>query len=135
VLKNPSSESCMEPTASQRATKQVETLLSRVWENSNPSNYNSFSGTYDDTISFSNVRNANKFGSTNERAEILAWLSPLEPWTRHHDIKAHRVERVGDWLFQTEEYRKWFNGTRGGNPEDSALFCHGGPGVGKTFIR
>jgi len=70
-----------------------------------------------------------------EAAEVLAWLSPLEPQTRHHDIRADRVEGVGDWLLQTEEYRNWFNGIRGGKPNNSSLFCYGDPGVGKTYIR
>ena len=83
--------------------------------------------------SFNNVCNLN-FGS-GETAEILAWLSPLEPRIRHQDIRAHRVKDVGDWLFQTEEYRNWFNGIRGGGPGSSVLFCYGDPGVGKTYIR
>ena len=73
------------------------------------------------------------FGSTDERDKILTWLSPLEPRIRHHDIRTHRVEHVGDWLFQREEYRNWFDGIRGGEPNNSALFCYGDPGVGKTY--
>ena len=71
----------------------------------------------------------------DEDSEILAWLSPLEPQTRHHDIRTRRVDEVGDWFLQTEEYRNWFGGIRGGKPVTSALFCYGGPGVGKTYIR
>jgi len=95
------------------------------------------SGVGEISNSFNNNNNSfntvNNFGST-ERAEILAWLSPLEPRIRHDDIKAQRVEDVGDWLFQTEEYRDWLDGTRGGEPDNSALFCYGDPGVGKTYI-
>jgi len=72
---------------------------------------------------------------TDERLEILEWLSPLEPQIRHQDIRASRVGEVGDWLFRTEEYRNWFGGIRGGESDGVALFCHGGPGVGKTYIR
>jgi len=71
----------------------------------------------------------------DEDSEILAWLSPLEPQTRHYDIRTRRIDEVGDWLLQTEEYRNWFGGIRGGGPNSSALFCYGGPGVGKTYIR
>jgi len=71
----------------------------------------------------------------DERSEILAWISPLEPLIRHHDIQTRRVDKVGEWLIQTEEYRNWIGGISGGNSEGSALFCYGGPGVGKTFIR
>ena len=70
-----------------------------------------------------------------EDSGILAWLSPLEPQTRHDDIRTHRVEKVGDWLLQTEEYRNWLGGTSSGEPNCSALFCYGGPGVGKTYLR
>ena len=89
--------------------------------------------------------NINCFNTTNnvlnnctvvdEKSEILAWLSPLEPQIRHHDIQTRRVNEVGDWLIQTEEYRNWFGGTHVGNSGGSALFCYGGPGVGKTYIR
>jgi len=71
----------------------------------------------------------------DQKSVILAWLSPLEPQRRHHDIRTRRIDEVGDWLFQTEEYLDWFGGVRGGKPDASALFCYGGPGVGKTYIR
>jgi len=68
------------------------------------------------------------------KLEILAWLSPLEPRIRHHELRDRRVAGVGDWLLQTEEYRNWVGGIRGGKSDGSALFCYGGPGVGKTYI-
>ena len=77
----------------------------------------------------------NNYTMADEKSEILAWLSPLEPQRRHHDIRSRRVKRVGDWLLQTEEYRKWFGGIGGGKSDGSTLFCYGGPGVGKTYIR
>jgi len=72
---------------------------------------------------------------TEERLEILAWLSPLEPLIQHEDIRTRRVDGMGDWLFQTEEYRNWFGGIGGGESDGEALFCYGDPGVGKTYIR
>jgi len=77
----------------------------------------------------------NHFTVVDERSEILAWLSPLEPQIRHHDIQSRRIDNVGGWLIETEEYRNWFGGIGGGNSSGSALFCYGSPGVGKTFIR
>jgi len=71
----------------------------------------------------------------DERSEILEWLSPLEPQIRHRDIRARRVDEVGNWLLQTEEYRNWFRSIRGGESDGAALFCYGGLGVGKTYIR
>jgi len=86
--------------------------------------------------------NINCFNNTNvfntvpdEKAEILEWLSPLEPRIRHQDIRTRRVDDVGDWLLQAQEYRNWVDGIRGGESSGSALFCYGGPGVGKTYIR
>ena len=65
----------------------------------------------------------------------MAWLSPLEPQIRHEDIRTRRVNEVGDWLFQTEEYQNWLGGIRGGESGGAALLCYGGPGVGKSYIR
>ena len=106
-------------------------LQSGVGKNSSPFNItNSFN-----INSFNNVYYVNNFGSANERTDILVWLSPLEPRIRHDDIRTHRVGDVGNWLFRTEEYRNWFGGIRGKEPDNSALFCCGDPGVGKTYIR
>ena len=93
-----------------------------------------------DNINSFNITNSfNKVLSNStvadERSEILAWLSPLEPQIRHRDIRTRRIDEVGDWLLQTQEYRNWFGGISGGNLDCSALFCYGGPGVGKTYIR
>ena len=112
-------------------------LQSRVGENSN--NYNSLNqnsfNTFNNPISFNSVYHVNNLPGADEKVEILKWLSPLEPRLRHHDISTHRVEHVGDWLFRTEEYRNWFGDIRGGESNNSALFCYGAPGVGKTYIR
>ena len=103
-------------------------------------NNNSFNNTIslNNTISINNVCNVNGSGSADERterAEVLKWLSPLEPRIRHDDISAQRVDHVGDWLLRTEEYQNWFDGISGGEPDNSVLFCYGDPGVGKTYIR
>ena len=103
---------------------------SRFGESTNSFINNSFNN---NTNSFNNVYNVN-FGS-DERAEILTWLSPLEPRIRHQEITEQRVEDVGDRLLQSKEYQNWFNGIHGGEPNNSVLFCYGHPGVGKTFIR
>ena len=83
--------------------------------------------------SFNNVWN--NCTVADEKSQILTWLSPLEPQGRHLDNQTRRVGEVGDWLFQTEEYQNWFRGIRGDKSDGSALFCYGGPGVGKTYIR
>ena len=62
-------------------------------------NINSFNN----TNSFNNVWN--NCTVADEKSEILAWLSPLEPQIRHQDIRTRRVDEVGGWLLHTEEYR------------------------------
>ncbi|RPB02048.1 hypothetical protein L873DRAFT_1762725 [Choiromyces venosus 120613-1] len=70
----------------------------------------------------------------NERAEILAWLSPLEPRTRHQDVRNRREENIGDWLIQSEEFKSWYEGSGANGSHNAALFCYGDPGAGKTYI-
>jgi len=84
--------------------------------------------------------NKHSFNTTNitvtdDRAEILTWLSPLEPRLRHSDLESRRVRNVGDWLLQTEEFRNWKSRDGQGGSQNATIFCSGNPGVGKTYIR
>jgi len=85
--------------------------------------------------SFNNVWNNCTF--TDDRSQLLAWLSPLEPSLRHRDVRERRVNDIGEWLMQTEEFRKWCGRSEKGEAggDSAVLFCCGDPGVGKTFIR
>jgi len=69
---------------------------------------------------------------TEKRSEILSWISPLEPQKRHHDVRKRRFSGIGDWLCDTPDFQKWRNDHE---PFEATLFCHGAPGVGKTFMR
>jgi len=89
------------------------------------------------SINIANIANiANTFNYTtpDDRSEILAWLSPLEPRVRHRDIGARRVDSIGAWLLDTEEFRCWHNGSRENASYHPTLFCDGNPGVGKSYI-
>ena len=77
----------------------------------------------------------NNFTVTDDRSNILAWLSQLEPRLRHQDIRAGRVENIGEWFLQTEEFGEWYTGSKGGESNKAVLFCYGNPGAGKTYIR
>ena len=68
-------------------------------------------------------------------SRFLSMLAPLKHGLQHLDIQEGRVNGVGEWLIQTEEFRRWseFEGKGGG--DEAVLFCYGGLGVGKTFIR
>ena len=71
----------------------------------------------------------------DDRPQLLAWLSPLDPGSRHCDIQERRVNDVGEWLTWTEEFGRWcgLGGESGG--DKAVLFCYGNPGVGKTFYQ
>ena len=91
--------------------------------------------TIDNSTFSGNTNSFNNYVVSDDRSQLLDWLSPLEPRLRHQDIQERRVENVGEWLMGTEEFRRWY-GWGGGNEDDNlVLFYYGGPGAGKTFIR
>ena len=70
---------------------------------------------------------------SDEDAQIMRWLSPLEPNNRHQGVRTDRLDGTGDWLLETSEFREW-RGSEGG-ADTAVLFCSGNPGVGKTYLR
>ena len=108
----------------------------------NPSTKNQKMSQYTiENTTFSNNTNSfnnnvqNNYAAADDRSQLLAWLSPLEPKLRHRDIQERRVDNVGEWLLQTAEFRTWHDGSCESEGDKGVLFCYGGPGVGKTFIR
>ena len=101
--------------------------MSQLFSN-NYSSFNSFNPTYIDTA---------YIGPTvaDARPDILAWLSPLDPKLRHQAIRDRRIESVGEWVLQTEEFRAWLAVSEDGKSDNAVLYCYGNPGVGKTYIR
>ena len=95
--------------------------------------------TIDNITNLSNNTNSfnvqNNYVVADDRSPLLTWLSPLEPKLRHRDIQERRVDNVGEWLFQTEEFKSWHAESGEDESDKAVLFCYGGPGVGKTFIR
>jgi len=85
--------------------------------------------------------NNNSFNSTInfiteievEGHQILQWLSPLEPQQRHQDVRADRLDSVGNWVLETSEFKKWRDEEDG--CVEPVLFCCGNPAVGKTYVR
>ena len=77
--------------------------------------------------------NNNTFYKSDEDAQIMRWLSPLEPNNRHQGVRTDRFDGVGDWFLETREFREW-RGSEGG-VDKAILFCSGNPGVGKTYLR
>ena len=94
---------------------------------------------FTDNISSFNVSNvsnvSNHYTLAEDRSEILTWLSPLKPRIRHQDLRTRRADNVGEWLLETDEFKGWCDGARREGPDHAILFCCGGPGVGKTYLR
>ena len=84
--------------------------------------------------SFNNTTNTFNYTTPDDESKILAWLSPLEPWVRHRDIGAERVDGIGAWLLETTEFRRWHKSNREDESNHATLFCDGNPGVGKSYI-
>jgi len=80
-----------------------------------------------------NTNNNTTVYISDKDAEIMRWLSPLEPDNRHHGVRTDRHEGVGDWLLKTSGFREWRGGE--GGADKAVLFCSGNPGVGKTYLR
>jgi len=75
----------------------------------------------------------NNFYNSDEDAQIMRWLSPLEPNNRHQGVRTDRFDGVGDWFLETSEFRGWRSNE--GGADCAVLLCPGNPGVGKTYLR
>ena len=95
-------------------------------------NQNSFNTT--NFFNSGNTTNTFNYLTPDDESKILSWLSPLESGVRHRDIGALRVDSIGAWLLETQEFRHWYKGSRGDEANHPTLFCHGNPGAGKSYI-
>ena len=91
-----------------------------------------------ENVNCNNVTNSNNIFNVNkiiadENPEMMQWLSPLDPRGRHQDVRTDRLDGVGNWLLETNEFREWRS--KEGGAENAVLFCYGDPGVGKTYLR
>jgi len=91
-------------------------------------NVNSFNA----STNYNNIVNISA-GQDAERHQILRWLSPLEPQQRHEGVQNDRLDSVGNWVLETNEFRKWRDAEDG--CVEPVLFFYGSPGVGKTYLR
>ena len=80
-----------------------------------------------------NIRDSFNTYISDEDAQIMRWLSPLEPNNRHQSVRTDRFDGVGDWFLETREFREWRASEDGA--DKAVLFCSGDPGVGKTYLR
>ena len=104
-------------------TRTEHRMANTIYGHSN-SNVGNVSNNYNNTI---NV------GIEEESLRIQEWLSPLEPYRRHQDVRKRRLDGVGEWVLRRGEFKSW----RKGQDEsvDRTLLCYGDQGVGKTYIR
>ena len=86
---------------------------------------------------FANVLNSYNnninVGISEESLRIQTWLSPLEPYRRHQDVSRRRLDGVGNWVLQRDEFELWSKSLD--RTVNSTLLCYGGQGVGETYIR
>jgi len=107
------------------------TTTSRNSSSSNYTNSLNAGRSFNNTNCFNNSTTnnvSNHFTVTEDRSEILAWLSPLEPRLRHQNLEAGRVDKVGDSLLQTEQFRSWLDRNSQGDNQNATIFCHGQSG-------
>src|SRR5437588_12212272 len=93
------------------------------WIGSSSVNSGNVKDSHNTTININNV-------VANENPEIMQWLSPLDARGRHHDVRTGRLDGVGSWHLETNEFREWRSSQ--GGADEAILFCYGNPGVGKT---
>jgi len=106
-------------------TRNDHNLTNNIHGHSN-TNIGNVSNSYNNT-------NTINVGVDEGSSQIKAWLSPLEPDIRHRHVSNGRLDGVGDWVLQRNEFEAWYGSQDGlGDP---TLLCYGGQGVGKTFIR
>ena len=80
-----------------------------------------------------NVWNNCNISISDEKRQVLEWLSPLASRERHQAVRDSRADGVGDWLLHTREFSTWR--TLEAGPARPVLLCYGDPGVGKTYMR
>ena len=81
----------------------------------------------------SNSHNRISVRISEKSSRIQPRWSPLEPHARHQDVRNRRLDGVGDWVLEKNEFKSWRMSQDGsGNP---TLLCYGDQGTGKTYIR
>jgi hypothetical protein len=63
------------------------------------------------------------------KEDLLNWLSEFAYEERHEERYSKKHPGTGDWLVQHSRFQHWIQSTR-----SAVLWCHGGPGTGKSFL-
>jgi len=72
-----------------------------------------------------NVTNSYNTTNVDENAQLLEWLSPLEPRLRHQDVRTRWLDGLGDWFLRTDDFVNWCDGKDGSFV--ATLLCSGVP--------
>ncbi|KAA8894720.1 ankyrin repeat-containing domain protein [Sphaerosporella brunnea] len=64
-----------------------------------------------------------------ERAEILAWISPISYEKHHRQACERRTPNTGEWILARKEFMQWINSS-----STTLLWLRGIPGAGKTML-
>ncbi|KAH0551577.1 hypothetical protein GP486_007206, partial [Trichoglossum hirsutum] len=65
-----------------------------------------------------------------DSVDIRDWLSPFDHKRKHNDIRSKRIDGTGGWILETPQFQSW----RYQSDSERYLWCHGGPGTGKTIL-
>ena len=60
--------------------------------------------------------------------QVLAWLSPPDPYSNHASARRHHEPQTGLWLLQSDQYKRWKAG------RCRHLWMYGKAGCGKTIL-
>jgi hypothetical protein len=64
-----------------------------------------------------------------DKEDLLNWLSSFPYEERHEERYSKKHPGTGDWLVQHTKFQRWIQ-----SADSSVLWCHGGPGTGKSFL-
>lgn len=64
--------------------------------------------------------------------QALEWLSPLDPSTKHEEIKFARVNGTCEWIYSDDDFQSWVKNPPSGHLASARCWI-GDPGQGKTF--
>ncbi|KAI5815982.1 hypothetical protein BZA77DRAFT_354510 [Pyronema omphalodes] len=53
--------------------------------------------------------NQRDFDRTEELDKLLSWISPINPYERHHDILSRRHKGTGQWFIEMSECWDWMS--------------------------
>jgi hypothetical protein len=64
-----------------------------------------------------------------DKEDLLNWLSDFPYEETHEGRYSKKHPGTGDWLLQHDRFQDWIESTG-----SAVLWCHGGPGTGKSFL-